>query len=112
MVSLKSFVVILGLSTSAFAKPPARWGSRDAAPKSTVYEKVAAPPVGWTQDKDQKLDKDATTIKLRIHLIQQDMDKFHEMALNVSSLSRLCSPNGIQVLCHRSNLNHFVSNAL
>ncbi|KAH6674693.1 peptidase S8/S53 domain-containing protein [Halenospora varia] len=85
MVSLKSFVVILGLSTSVFAKPPARWGSRDAAPKSTVYEKVAAPPVGWTQDKDQKLDKDATTIKLRIHLIQQDMDKFHEMALNIAT---------------------------
>ena len=50
-----------------------------------VVESVPAPPAGWIRDEGAKLDKDSHMVKLRIHLSHQNMDKFHDMALKVSS---------------------------
>ncbi|KAF4627954.1 hypothetical protein G7Y89_g10196 [Cudoniella acicularis] len=62
-----------------------QFGSRDASFKSSVYEKIEAPPAGWARSDAQKLDKDVATIKLRIHLVQQDMDKFHDLAMKIAT---------------------------
>lgn len=51
---------------------------------SAVFEKVESSPAGWTLDKTAKIDKDATTITLKIHLVNQGMDKFHKLAMDVS----------------------------
>jgi tripeptidyl-peptidase-1 len=48
-----------------------------------IAEKLKAAPAGWVQDISEKVDKDATLITLKIHLVNKDMDKFHEHAMNV-----------------------------
>jgi tripeptidyl-peptidase-1 len=48
-----------------------------------VVEKLDTAPVGWVKDSSATLDKDATSITLQIHLVNQDMDKFHDLAMNV-----------------------------
>ncbi|QSZ32744.1 hypothetical protein DSL72_002323 [Monilinia vaccinii-corymbosi] len=53
--------------------------------KSSVFEKIAAPPAGWQLDEDAVLDKDASTIKLRLHLVAQNMPKFHKMAMDIAT---------------------------
>ena len=50
---------------------------------NTIVEKLAAAPVGWVRDSSAKLDKDSTSITLQVHLVNQDMDKFHDLAMNV-----------------------------
>jgi tripeptidyl-peptidase I len=50
---------------------------------SHVYEKLSAPPAGWAIDDSILLNKDASMLKLRVQLVQQNMDKFHELAMNV-----------------------------
>ena len=64
----------LVLSASAIASPIG---------KVSVIEKLNGPPVGWAKDESIVLDRDAEGVKLRIHLVQQDMDKFHELAMDV-----------------------------
>jgi hypothetical protein len=59
---------------------------------SVVVEKLARPPAGWIEDKSAELDKDATTITLQIHLANQNMDKFHDLAMNVRSTEDLPQP--------------------
>ena len=57
----------------------------DARPTSSVVlEKVESSPAGWTLDKTAKIDKDTTSITLKIHLVNQGMDKFHKLAMDVS----------------------------
>jgi tripeptidyl-peptidase-1 len=56
----------------------------DARPTSSVvFEKVESSPAGWVLDKAAKVDKDATSITLKIHLVNQGMDKFHKLAMDV-----------------------------
>lgn len=55
---------------------------------AAVIEKLNAPPAGWYRDADisAEIDKDALMMKLRIHLVHQDMDKFHDLATQVCSI--------------------------
>jgi hypothetical protein len=51
---------------------------------SVVVEKLDSAPVGWVKDgSSAALDKEATTITLKIHMVNKDMAKFHELAMNV-----------------------------
>lgn len=81
------FAAVLSLSSSALASPVhgAHYSGNDkrVSFESTVIEKLNGPPVGWVKDAEAKMNKDSEKIKLRVHLVQQDMDKFHEMAMNV-----------------------------
>lgn len=76
--------VVLALSPSAFSSPT-RHPKRDVSFKSSVVEKLNGPPVGWTKDDSTKVDKNVEMVKLRIHLVQQEMDKFHNMAMKIAT---------------------------
>ena len=77
MIFLKSgLFFVLTILTSALASP---YG----VPNSIVKEKLSAPPLGWVQDVSHKVDKAAASIKLRINLVQQDVDKFQDMVVRV-----------------------------
>ena len=81
---LKHFFALLALSSRAVAFPATGKHARmDGGLTTSVREKLAGPPPGWMRDETVTLDKDTSTLSLRIHLVQQDMDKFHELALNV-----------------------------
>lgn len=54
---------------------------------SVVLEKIDSSPQGWVIDQSTVLDKDATTITLKIHLVNQRIDEFHKLALDVSRSS-------------------------
>lgn len=77
MYVLRIFSTVAILTTAAIARPTSE------AFHKNVVEKLEAPPVGWVKDASAKLDKDTTSITLKIHLVNQDMDKFHELAMNV-----------------------------
>jgi tripeptidyl-peptidase-1 len=85
MFMFKSLSVALALAagSSAFPTFGALLG-KDTSTKTSVVEKLQGPPAGWVLDDTAKFDKDVSTIKLRIQLVNQDMDKFHDMAMNVS----------------------------
>jgi tripeptidyl-peptidase-1 len=79
--------VLLALSSSANAFPT--FGGvfhRDEPLKSSVFEKLTGPPAGWVKDETATIDKDASTVRLRFHLVQQDMSKFHDLAMKVISI--------------------------
>jgi tripeptidyl-peptidase-1 len=57
--------------------------SRDATFQSHVFEKLSGPPKGWVRDDTTTFDKDVSTVKLVIQLVQENMDRFHELAMNV-----------------------------
>jgi tripeptidyl-peptidase-1 len=42
--------------------------------------------VGWVKDESATIDKGASTVRLRFHLVQQDMSKFHDVAMKVISI--------------------------
>jgi len=73
------FIAIAFLTGSCVARPT----------NSVVVEKLEKPPAGWIQDESTKVDKDATSITLNIHLTNQGMDKFHELAMNVRRVPSL-----------------------
>lgn len=78
------FSAALALSSTTFALPATGSTlSKDGNLKSSVREKLSAPPAGWVKDGNVKASKDTSTVSLRIHLVHQDMDKFHELATNV-----------------------------
>lgn len=52
---------------------------------SRVVESLASPPRGWVHDDTAVVNKDDAAIRLRVHLAHQDMDKFHELALNIAT---------------------------
>jgi tripeptidyl-peptidase-1 len=84
MVSFKSLFVVLAVSTCSIASPLSGGSARrDEAFKGGVVESLSGPPLGWAKDENVKLDKDELKISLRIHLVQQDMDKFHDLAMKV-----------------------------
>jgi tripeptidyl-peptidase-1 len=78
MFVTKSLSAVAILVTACVARPTS---SVDFT--STVFEKLSGAPVGWVKDSTAKLDKDATSITLKVHLVNQDMDKFHDLAMNV-----------------------------
>lgn len=80
MFVLKGLSVAVALCVTAVARPTSHvdFGK-------SVAEKLAAAPAGWVQDASEKVDKDATSITLKIHLVNKDMAKFHERAMSVST---------------------------
>jgi hypothetical protein len=79
MFVLKSLSVAVAVCITAVAHPTSHVDF-----EKTIAEKLAVAPTDWIQDASEKVDKDATSITLKIHLVNKDMDKFHEHAMNVS----------------------------
>lgn len=75
--------VVFAIAFSASAFPALQRDEVDFS-STSVAEKLNGPPAGWVQDDSIVFDKDASTVKLRIHLMRQGVDKFHDMAMNVS----------------------------
>ncbi|TVY82340.1 Tripeptidyl-peptidase sed3 [Lachnellula suecica] len=84
MVSFTSLLVVLAISASSFASP-VNSAREDDVFKSSVVESLSGPPLGWTKDESEILSKSDLKILLRIHLVQQDMDKFHELAMQIAT---------------------------
>jgi tripeptidyl-peptidase I len=80
---LNFFSALLAISTITLVNASSGgYSGENALLKTSIREKLAGPPTGWAKDVSVKLDK-SLTMSLRIHLVHQDMDKFHELALNV-----------------------------
>lgn len=73
--------LLLALASTAVSFPA--WGSQDVQKNSVVVESLSSPPLGWVKDETQQVDKETAPVRLRMHLVHHDMDKFHELALNV-----------------------------
>ncbi|KAE8454669.1 hypothetical protein EG329_000292 [Mollisiaceae sp. DMI_Dod_QoI] len=82
MFFLNSFSVLVALSACVYASPKFGTSKHET---SRIVEKIQFPPAGWTKDESARLDKDSSLMKLRIHLVHQDMDKFHELAMNIAT---------------------------
>jgi hypothetical protein len=54
-----------------------------------VAEKLSGPPVGWAVDDSTPINKETSTMKLRVQLTPQNMGKFHELAIDVRPLLQL-----------------------
>jgi tripeptidyl-peptidase-1 len=80
MYVLRGLSTITILATACIARP-----TSDVNFNKAVIEKLEAPPIGWVKDASVELDKDTTSITLKVHLVNQDMAKFHDLALNVRS---------------------------
>lgn len=78
-----SSLLPLALATSVFSSPTSGVSARHDDFVTSVVETIAGPPAGWIEDKGAKLDKDSHMVKLQIHLVHQDMDKFHDLAMKV-----------------------------
>jgi hypothetical protein len=79
MFVLGSLSVLVALSSCVYGSPT--FGS--SGHETKIVEKLASAPAGWTKDESIQLDKDSLMMKLRIHLVPQDMNKFHDLAMNV-----------------------------
>lgn len=93
-----SIALALSSTGSAFSFFGSK-SSRDVSFKMSVVESLAVPPAGWLLDDSTKFDKDTSTVTLRIHLVQQDMDKFHELAMNVRTCCQV-----IKLFANKSRL--------
>lgn len=82
--------LLLALASAAVSLPAQAWGSQDFQKDSVFVESLLSPPLGWVKDETQKVDKETAQIRLRMHLVHHDMDKFHELALNVGSELDIC----------------------
>jgi tripeptidyl-peptidase-1 len=81
MFILRVLPVVTVLATACVARPTNEFSK-------AVIEKLEAAPVGWVKDSSTELDKDSTSITLKVHLVNQDMDRFHDLAINVCVISR------------------------
>ncbi|KAH3995425.1 hypothetical protein HBH61_155540 [Parastagonospora nodorum] len=68
------------LATACVARP-----TSDVDFSKAVVEKLDAAPVGWVKDASANLDKDSTSITLKVHLVNKDMEKFHDLAMNIAT---------------------------
>jgi hypothetical protein len=82
MFVLKGLFVAVALTVTVLARPT----SQIDFEKSIVEVLKEAPP-GWNKDASQNVEKDATSITLKIHVVNKNMDEFHEHATNVSTHS-------------------------
>ncbi|ORY17869.1 peptidase S8/S53 domain-containing protein [Clohesyomyces aquaticus] len=80
MFVLRSLSVAIALSVAAVALPTSHVDFQ-----KSVAESLRSPPTGWVKDASEKVDKDAASITLKMHLVNQDMDKFHEHAMNIAT---------------------------
>ncbi|KAH8678016.1 peptidase S8/S53 domain-containing protein [Xylariales sp. PMI_506] len=67
---------ILALATGSLALP--------TTSSTSVFESIDTAPSGWAKA-DVDYNKDDVSLNLRIQLIQQNMDKFHELATNIAT---------------------------
>ncbi|KAI0132691.1 peptidase S8/S53 domain-containing protein [Xylariales sp. AK1849] len=58
--------------------------AKESSTASSVFESIDNPPSGWVKE-NVEFDKDEATIALRIQLVHQDMNKFHELATNIAT---------------------------
>lgn len=56
---------------------------RRSSASGRLIEKVHGPPPGWAVDDSTPINKESSMMKLRVQLVPQNVDKFHEMAINV-----------------------------
>lgn len=90
---LKGAAVLLALASSVTAFPTFTnpWSSASASSQNApayvngIVESLSSPPRGWVKDDTRVVDKDAAMIRLRMHLVHQDMGKFYEVALNIAT---------------------------
>ncbi|KAJ4300820.1 hypothetical protein N0V90_002908 [Kalmusia sp. IMI 367209] len=75
MLLLKCLSTIAILVSACNARPTS----------SVVFEKIESSPAGWVLDDSAKLDKDAASITLMVHLVNQGMDKFHKLAMDIAT---------------------------
>jgi tripeptidyl-peptidase-1 len=80
----QSVLLFLAIASPIVCSPTFGIASKKYGEESKVVEKLSAPPEGWVKDAEAKIDKEKLLIKLRIHLTHRDMDKFHDLAMNVS----------------------------
>lgn len=90
MTFMKASAVLLALASSVvafptFVNPWAQGNAPSPSYTTAVVESLTAPPRGWALDDTKDVDKDEAVIKLRMHLVHQDMDKFREVALNIAT---------------------------
>jgi len=83
MLLVNTFSAILALVlapalSSALAFPVSGKPSRVATFKSSVFEKLAKAPPGWENDGSVLFNENTSSIKLRIHLVQQNLNDFHD----------------------------------
>jgi len=84
MAVLRFLSLALALSCSTLALPTSGGDAKESQFSETgIFEKLNGPPAGWVRDEAADIDKDASTIRLRIHLVQENMGKFHELAAKV-----------------------------
>ena len=76
--------IILSLTTSCLAFPTPEFNPKNGILKSSVIEQLGEPPNGWMRDPAFGVDKKALLVTLRIHLVQQGMEEFHELATKVN----------------------------
>lgn len=50
---------------------------------SVVLEKIESSPAEWVLDQSAKVDRDGTFMTLKIHLVNQGMDEFQKLAMDV-----------------------------
>ncbi|RDW69757.1 subtilisin-like protein [Coleophoma cylindrospora] len=84
-----SILPLLALATSSCAFP-ALFGRSSMRKTSELFdtriaESLAYPPNGWELDENAVLDKDTSMIKLRIHLEQQGMSDFQDLAMKIAT---------------------------
>lgn len=77
---LEKFASFIALSSTAFAIPSSR---ENGMFKRSVRENLTSPPTGWVKDDSVEVAKETSMMSLRIHLVHQDMNKFHELVMNV-----------------------------
>lgn len=83
---LVSFLSVAALAAGGFAFPTSDLGGDKrsvAFTKTNVFESISAPPSRWIKQDVAGFSKSEATMDLRIQLVHQSMDKFHELALNV-----------------------------
>lgn len=59
------------------------WASSALPTSSIVLEKIEGSPPGWVLDQTTDLDRDATTLTLKIHLVNEKIKDFNKLALDV-----------------------------
>jgi hypothetical protein len=83
MFVLKGLSVAVALAVTVVARPAPQIDF-----EKSIVEVLKEAPTGWDKDASQNVEKDATYITLKIHVVNKNMDKFHEHATNASTHSR------------------------
>jgi tripeptidyl-peptidase-1 len=79
-----SILPVAALAAGSWAFPTLGFGAEKRSFTATsTFESISAPPSRWAKHDVAGFSKDEATLELRIQLAHQNMDKFHDLALNV-----------------------------